>query len=164
MVQRKKLNDVDRWEQFWSNVEKTDTCWNWTGRTNSGGYGSATLGGRHCSAHRLMMFWVGRLSDVIHTGTKSVGVVLHSCDNRRCVNPAHLSVGTASRNQQEAYARGRRAQPRGSAHVNAKLTDEQVREIRSLYDSGRMKQVPLACKYGVTQRVISLIVRRESYK
>lgn len=63
----------------------------------------------------------------------------------------------------DAYNKGRKVQPR-SQHVNAKLTATQVIDIRQRYDSGRAKQVPLAREFGVTQRVISLIVRRETYK
>jgi hypothetical protein len=63
----------------------------------------------------------------------------------------------------DAYAKGRKAQPR-SKHVNAKLTSEQVKEIRQKYDSGAAFQIHLAKEYGVSQRVISLIVRRETYK
>jgi hypothetical protein len=66
-------------------------------------------------------------------------------------------------NQLDAYAKGRKTQPQ-SQHVNAKLTATQVTEIRQLYDAGEMHQIPLARAYGVSQRVISLIVRRESYK
>jgi hypothetical protein len=63
----------------------------------------------------------------------------------------------------DAYAKGRKVQPR-SEHVNAKLTPDQVREIRCRYDSGAALQAHLAKEYGVSQRTVSLIVRRETYK
>lgn len=63
----------------------------------------------------------------------------------------------------DAYAKGRKAQPK-SQHTNAKLSAEQVRAIRRMYDAGGVRQVDLATKYGVSQRIISLIVRRETYK
>jgi hypothetical protein len=63
----------------------------------------------------------------------------------------------------DAYTKGRKVQPR-SKHVNAKLTTEQVKEIRRKYDVGEAMQIPLAKEYGVSQRAISLIVRRETYK
>jgi DNA-binding XRE family transcriptional regulator len=66
-------------------------------------------------------------------------------------------------NMLDAYAKGRKVQPQ-SKHVNAKLTPRQVQEIRKLYAEGKMEQIPLAKKYGVSQRVICLITRRESYK
>ncbi len=63
----------------------------------------------------------------------------------------------------DAYAKGRKVQPR-SRHANAKLTPDQVREMRHLYDTKQMQQIPLARKFGVSQRVVSLVVRRETYK
>jgi DNA-binding transcriptional regulator YiaG len=65
-------------------------------------------------------------------------------------------------NMLDAYAKGRKAQPR-SQHVNAKLTAAQVREIRQRYGSGGVKQTQLAAEFGVSQRVISLVTRHESY-
>lgn len=63
----------------------------------------------------------------------------------------------------DAYSKKRKVQPKGQAHSNAKLTNEQAAEIRQRYEAGEF-QVPLAKEYGVSQRVISLIVRGESYK
>lgn len=159
-----KMTTAEQWMSYWSKVQKTPSCWLWTGGTNSGGYGNHFIQGRLCGTHRLMLYWLGILPHPIHTGSRAEGLVLHSCDNPLCVNPGHLSVGTNTRNQQEAYARGRRAQPRGSEHANSKLTPEQAAEIRRAYAAGEMLQVPLAAKYRVSQRVISLIVRGETYK
>lgn len=160
----RKMSVVEQWEKYWSKVRKTDGCWIWTGSTNSGGYGNHMIQGRLCGAHRLMLYWMGKLKHPIHAGSRADGLVLHSCDNPLCVNPEHLSVGTNTQNQKEAYSRGLRRQPNGPNHANSKLTQEQADEIRRLYGSGEMLQIPLAKKYGVSQRVISLIVRRETYK
>lgn len=72
-------------------------------------------------------------------------------------------IGSYADNQKDAYQKGRRVQPKGGDHANAKLTNEQAAEIRQRYEAGEF-QVPLAKEYGVSQRVISLIVRGESYK
>lgn len=72
-------------------------------------------------------------------------------------------IGSYSDNQKDAYQKQRRVQPKGAAHANAKLTDHQAQEIRERYAAGEY-QAPLAKEYGVSQRVISLIVRGESYK
>jgi DNA-binding MarR family transcriptional regulator len=66
-------------------------------------------------------------------------------------------------NQLDAYRKGRKVQPQ-SGHTNAKLTPEQVVEIRAIYDAGGVRQVDLAKQYGVSQRAISLVVRRETYR
>ena len=72
-------------------------------------------------------------------------------------------IGSYSDNQRDAYQKKRRVQPKGEMHTNAKLTNEQAAEIRQRYADGEY-QVPLALEYGVSQRVISLIVRGETYK
>ena len=89
--------------------------------------------------------------------------VLHKCDNRPCCNPHHLFLGSMRANQLDAYAKGRKVQPK-SQHSNAKLTAQQVREIRNRYDTGADLQIPLAKEFGVSQRAVSLIVRRETYR
>jgi DNA-binding transcriptional regulator LsrR (DeoR family) len=63
----------------------------------------------------------------------------------------------------DAYSKKRKSQPKGEAHANAKLTNKQADKIRRLYDAG-MTQTVLANKFEVSQRVISLIVRKETYK
>ena len=72
-------------------------------------------------------------------------------------------IGSYSDNQRDAYQKRRKLQPKGEAHTNAKLTNEQAAEIRQRYAAGEF-QVPLAKEYGVSQRAISLIVRGETYK
>jgi hypothetical protein len=62
----------------------------------------------------------------------------------------------------DAYKKKRKVQPKGEAHSNAKLTNAQAEEIRRKYKEGAY-QVPLAKEYGVSQQVISLIVRGKSY-
>ncbi len=156
---------------FWSRVDRGDpgSCWNWLGAQTSSGYGNLTWHGQHVQAHRVAYF-LHHGGIGLHTNFRQIGVarryrrfVLHRCDNRLCCNPGHLFLGSMRANQLDAYAKGRKTQPQ-SQHVNAKLTATQVTEIRQLYDAGEMHQIPLARAYGVSQRVISLIVRRESYK
>lgn len=86
----------------------------------------------------------------LHTGFRQVDrakkyrrFVLHKCDNRKCCNPNHLFLGSMSTNQKDAYAKGRKVQPR-SKHVNAKLSPEQVRAIRYRYAQGEAVQVDSA--------------------
>lgn len=62
----------------------------------------------------------------------------------------------------DAYAKQRKAQPRGERHVNAKLSNRQAAAIRRTYRTG-VSQDRLAAKYGVSQRVISLIVSNKTY-
>lgn len=158
-------------ENFWSKVAVGDAkrCWEWKGRKTSSGYGSLSWHGSPVQAHRVAYFLaLGGIE--LATNFRQQGVarkyqkfVLHSCDNRVCCNPEHLFLGSMRANQLDAYSKGRKQQPK-SRHVNAKLTAAQVNAIRRRYNSGGVTQMVLAKEYKVTQRVISLIVRHESYK
>jgi len=150
-------------ESFWAKVKKSRGCWEWQGCLNSTGYGNVAWRGKRYTAHRIAAWLV----DMINTpaapkNRKDSGFVMHTCDNRKCCNPAHFGVGTYAENQKDAYDKRRRVQPRGQHHTNAKLTNQQAKAIRAAYTKGQT-QMKLAAKYGVSQRVISLIVRGESY-
>ena len=154
-------------ESFWSRVDKSagpDACWEWVGSLNSNGYGNTSWHGKLYTAHRVAAW----LSGLVPTPSAPVSSrepthVLHRCDNRKCCNPAHFFLGTFSDNMHDAYKKRRKSQPKGEQHVNAKLTAEQVAEIRRRYEMGAL-QVPLATEFGVSQRTISLVVRKETYK
>ena len=144
-------------------------CWEWQGATTSSGYGNLSWRGKHAQAHRVA-YYLAKGGIALDTGYRVLGrarqykkFVLHKCDNRKCCNPKHLFLGSLRANMLDAYAKGRKIQPR-SQHANAKLTAAQVQEIRRAYDSGAALQIPLAAAYGVSQRAISLVVRRETYK
>lgn len=136
--------------------EPNSGCWLWTGDRTSSGYGIVTTkkGGRHrTGAHRI--------SCELATGDLGDKLALHKCDNKLCVNPDHLYVGTKSDNSRDAYARGQlghQVRKRGNDHHMAILTDAQVAEIRSL-PPGRMKRganviSDMAKRFGVSVAAI----------
>lgn len=98
-------------ERFWSKVDRSGDCWQWTAHVYGSGYGHFQVSHRHPSkAHRVAWF--------LTFGKIPAGMsVLHRCDNRRCVNPAHLFLGTNSDNMADKVAKGRQA--RGSVCANA---------------------------------------------
>ena len=160
----------DQQKRFWNKVlvGHPDECWEWQGSKNSGGYGNLHLDGTTVQAHRVA-YWLTYGGDKPMTKFRNVGwakkyrrFVLHRCDNRPCCNPSHLFLGSMSSNQKDAYKKGRKVQPR-SEHANAKLTADQVRWARRAYSEGA-RQIDLAEKLGVCQRVISKVVRNETYK
>lgn len=146
------------------NMGHPDSCWEWTGACNNGGYGTVWLDNKCYTTHRVMAWFVGLVpSPVAPIDRSKTGFVLHQCDNKKCCNPRHFTIGTYSQNQLEAYARKLRVPPKGHSSVNAKLTAEQAATIRKRYKSGEL-QVPLAKEYSVSQRVVSLITRGETYQ
>jgi hypothetical protein len=157
-------------DNFWSRVTRgSDTdCWEWQGAVTSSGYGNLSWNGVPVQAHRVA-YYLANGGIALQTGFRLEGkakrykrFVLHRCDNRLCCNPLHLFLGSMRANLLDAYKKQRKVQPQ-SNHANAKLTPAQVLEIRRVYDAGGVRQVDLAKQYGVSQRVISLVVRRESY-
>ena len=89
-------------QRFWDKVRETEQCWEWQGARATNGYGHfATRTGQFVSAHRLCWMLVfGEIPEGL--------LVLHTCDNRRCVNPKHLFLGTHSDNNLDMYRKGRR--------------------------------------------------------
>jgi hypothetical protein len=145
---------------FWRLVDKRgpDECWPWLGRRLKAGYGSFGWKCRTHTAHSLALRFSG--------GHVPAGrVVMHTCDNPPCCNPAHLRVATQAENLADMRAKGRDSLPPPALHgeesVVAKLTTEQVMAIRSAYRPG-VSQASLARRYGVGQTHISKIVRGES--
>ena len=111
-------------ERLYSKISYSDSdCWIWKGARNSGGYGHLTISGVTRTANRVS--WEE------HEGPIPEGLyVLHRCDNRACINPKHLFLGTAKDNTQDAISKGRLNKV-GEAHHNNKLTAAQVAAIRT---------------------------------
>lgn len=141
--------------RFWSKVDRSSGrvgCWWWTGTVISKGYGwfhHSPARGR-VYAHRFSWELAhGKLSDGM--------AVCHSCDNPRCVNPAHLWLGTIADNNRDKLDKGRSNMRRGSENANAILTEQLVLEIRSRSAAGE-SQRKLAASYGVTRAAIRYVV------
>lgn len=148
-------DSADSVGRFWAKVTKggSDTCWVWNAARNTRGYGTFRWEGRTVSAHRVAY--------ELHYGPIPEGMsICHSCDNPWCVNPAHLFLGTHAENMADMKVKGRAVGFAGESHPSAKLTEEDVRAIRS--DSTHTwKQ--LAAQYGVTAGLIGHVKRRESW-
>lgn len=129
-----------------------DECWEWQGYCNKKGYGMIKDEENKADrTHRVAL----RLSGV------NVGfgdVVMHSCDNPPCCNPAHLSVGTIEDNTLDMVNKSRHRGAKGERNYNSKLTKEQVAEIRLKYSDRKTSTEKIAKLYGVSQPMISYIL------
>lgn len=137
--------------RFWAKVDKTASCWLYTGYLDRNGYGQAYAGWRDGDPSATVN--AHRLSYVIANGRIERGVVvMHSCDVRNCVNPAHLRVATQSENIADRVQknRNRKESPR-----LRKITVEGVLEIRNSSEPS----MALAQRFGVCQSHINHIRR-----
>lgn len=136
-------------------VDEASGCWIWR-RFLNGGYGAVKIGHRSIRAHRY--------SYELHRGPIPEGaVVRHRCDRTSCVNPDHLEIGTQADNVRDAVERGRARGAPGARNAKAKLTPEQVLEIRRRSDNGETR-IALSREYGVAATMISNIARGESWR
>jgi len=147
------MRDVD--ERFDSYVETrppSDCLW-WTGGAAHGGYGQFSIKGQGCGAHRY--------SYERHYGPFDKSLcVLHKCDNPGCVNPKHLFLGTVQDNMDDKIKKGR--QPRGATHSRAKLSEENVLDIRRLGAEGVMG-LELSDRFKVSSSAIYAILTRRAW-
>lgn len=144
--------------RFWKHVNKDGpvhptlgtACWVWTSTVDVGGYGLFHIGSRKTNdrrgakAHR----WVFEQTHGC-TLKDRWDMVLHKCDNRKCVNPEHLFRGTHQENMKDRDVKKRQAH--GSRHGMSELTDDQVRHVlarKSWGEPETLKQ--LAARFGVS--------------
>jgi hypothetical protein len=139
---------ADAEARFWARVDKTAECWNWTGSIQSRGYGDGSFGGRRLLVHRLS--W-----ELAHDEAPPRGLsVLHRCDNRRCVRPEHLFLGTPADNTLDMMQKGRQ--------VTCKLTRENAIAIREACAAG-VAYRQLAMQYGVSPSTIKAVASRQNW-
>lgn len=155
-------------DRFFSKVKKTSGCWEWTAGKFSDGYGAFVIDGKTLKAHRVS--WELANNEKIPGNL----FVCHSCDNKSCVNPDHLFLGTANDNMQDKVKKNRQARGSqitknrrtacGEKNGQSKLNRKKVEEIRKAYKSGEISQRQLAKRYKVSHILIGKVVRRELWK
>lgn len=135
--------------RFMAHVKKTDYCWEWTAAKNGeNGYGVFSIKNRLVFAHRF--------SYKTFNGDIPKGLyVCHSCDNKVCINPGHLWLGTAKENIRDCIKKRR--------WYCGKLKKNNIDFIKEKYKNRELTQKALARMFSVDQRVISRVVRGESY-
>ena len=132
-------------------------CLEWTRSIGSHGYGDLRIKGNLFLAHRL--------SYILFNGEiPKDKYVCHTCDNRKCINPNHLYLGTAKDNYEDMVNKGRRKVAKEFDNHNCKLSNKDVVDIRVKYSTGRYSHRSLAFEYKVNHRLIGRIISLEERK
>jgi len=140
-------------ERFWSKVSIKDkySCWEWTSGLDRYGYGEFWSNDRQTSIQSHRVSWT-----LINGDIPDKLFVLHKCDNRKCVNPDHLFLGTQLDNMKDMESKGRRA------NGKSKLSEMNILEIRELSSLGVTGKV-LSKEYGVLPSCISKIIKKQTW-
>jgi len=149
-------------ERFWEKVAVlSDTqCWVWKAGRSQAGYGVFCVSGKTEYAHRLS--WMIKHKKDVPTGM----CICHTCDNRKCVNPNHLFLGTRSDNNRDMREKGRSFLPPiflGENHPKAKLTEQDVLLIRQMRKEQKTYAY-IAQRFGVTLQQIYHVIKRIHWK
>ncbi len=148
----------DSKNRFMSKVDKQgeNECWNWTGYITSSGYGRIMIDYTNYSAHRLSY-------ELFVKPIKEDLLVCHKCDNRRCVNPKHLFLGTQKDNMHDMINKGRKVTSSGEKNGKAKLTQSEVAIIRDLSSKG-ISSYKIAKEFQISSRHIRRINQGTRWK
>lgn len=152
------MGKISLTERFMKGFIEVNECWEWIKALNGPGYGVIVDENRiQRSAHRV--------SWEIYNGKIDAGkFVLHKCDNRKCVRPDHLYLGTQSQNMLDMYKKGRDHLARGENHRWSKLSKTDVLEIRKSYIPRICSWGKLAKKYNVSRSTIQKITNGRNWK
>lgn len=159
-IRHNQFSGLSDEERFWEKVNKKsdDECWEWLGSLlYKWQYGVFCVGGGSTLAHRY--------SWKLHFGEIPPGMlVCHKCDNPPCVNPKHLFLGTGTDNMIDMVNKGRQAPVSEDKNPNAKLSREDVIQIKTLHSSGNLSGAELARKFGVKPETVYHILNGMIWK
>jgi hypothetical protein len=150
---------IDWGDRFWSKVhpEALSGCWLWHGAIGAGGYGNFSLGRlggsqKFARAHRHA--W-----ELVNGPVPGGLLVCHRCDNRGCVNPDHMFLGTHGDNNRDMRTKGRAVSHPHGNQFRSRIPDAVVRKVREAFAQGGRTKAAIAREAGITRQHVSDIVR-----
>lgn len=151
-------------------VDSTGECWEWIGYKRNG-YGRFNLNGKQYSAHYFLLE-AEQKQDLLKPGMQAC----HHCDNRACVRPSHIFIGTQSDNIKDCFLKGRQSfkkglaacgksqiRTRGENNSNAKLGTHQALLIKSVPKKRGVSRI-LSAHFGVSPKAINDIIAGRGWK
>jgi hypothetical protein len=144
------IRKFNAFRQFESHFNKTNGCWEWTGTLNAGGYGKWVCSTASRQAYK---YYIGAIPQKMQ--------VCHSCDNRKCVNPAHLFLGSITDNQKDKVNKNRQA--KGSRIGSSTLNEEIVLQMRKDRLTG-MSYDQLADKFSIDWYLVRAICKNRNWQ
>ncbi len=146
-----KANSIEKMSKK-IKIDKNN-CWVWQGSLSKSGYGKSSYQDKSWRSHRLMFYFYNGFVP---------SIVMHSCDNRACVNPNHLKEGTHRENMIDMVKKGRSSKPKGTHHSQSRFRDEDIILMRKYYEDGYDLDF-ISRKYSTHKEYIRQIVNRKRW-